>query len=161
LQDYYATLNGHDDRADYYDKKFSDPDKVAKEEAEGKTKSKELTPEEAALIKLPSTTIDTDMGIPIEFISSKQRQEEILNKPEAVAPVEVKRKLASVSKPKVVKTETPKPQFDSDLEVNTVLVRLHSIGAEEKQSAVTPDSGRMPASQSVVADPVYDFSQNF
>ena len=159
LQDYYGTLNVREERPEYYEKKFGDPDKVMADAAQKKNKEKELTPEEAALISLPSTKVDTDMGIPVEFLSSKERQAEIFKKPEEAAPTP-ERKIASVAKPKLVKV-APKKPVSLEPEVDTVVERLRSIASGNQPAMRAPSSVGASPAQSGVPDPVYDFSQNF
>ena len=173
LEDYFAAIDRNEDRPDYYERKFADPDKAIAEASVEKSKDKGLAPEEAAMISLPKTGIDLDMGIPMEIVSMKKRQEEILNRPdgtENVAAPKVERAsrgLASVGKPKNIRQATS----SGDPEVEAALARLKNLrkGSVEGELRST-GAGRMPASfpavnrgseTSLVADPVYDFSENF
>ncbi len=161
LEDYFSSIETADEfnQPDYYQKKFADPDQVVAEaNAKKADASRPLSPEEAALIALPSTKIDIDM----EVLGVAQKQKELLNVSEEK---QATRAIASVVKPRVVKKSPEKKENGLDPEVNAVLERLRAV--KEKAPVISenprPATSRGPASVGIdaVPDPVYDYSQNF
>jgi hypothetical protein len=161
IEDYFSSIDTDDDsdtQPDYYERKFADPDTAVAEAKSKKTSaSKSMSPEEAALITLPSTKID----LGFEVIGSPEKAAELnrLGKKKVAAP---SRSIASV-KPKAVKVEKAE-EASEDHEVNEVLQRLRDIEPRKPVVSGVPAHGsRSPASvgPSLVPDPVYDFSENF
>jgi hypothetical protein len=138
---------------------------VVAEAKANKNSGKNLTPEEAALISLPSTKIDLGFDLGPEFITAEQKAREVRKiQPEGK---HGGRKLASVDssakKARAKSVPAEKPSETGDSEVDQVLVRLRSLAGRDSPAARVPASGRGPASvgAKVIADPVYDYSQNF
>ncbi len=161
LEDYFSSIETADEfnQPDYYRKKFADPDQVVAEaNAKKADASRPLSPEEAALISLPSTKIDIDM----EVLGVAQKQKELLRSAEEKQP---NRTIASVTKPRAAKKAAEKKDNGLDPEVNAVLERLRAV--KERSPVISenprPASSRGPASVGLdaVPDPVYDYSQNF
>ncbi len=163
LEEYFSAVEDADDsgQPDYYQKKFSDPDVVMAEAKSTKETNKSLSPEEAALIALPSTKID--LGFDVIGPEEKLRELGALDS----AHTEKKgRELASVKPAKTVKAETKAPVSPAgDPDINGVLERLRDIKPKNPVISHVPtvSSSRAPASLAtpVVPDPVYDYSQNF
>jgi hypothetical protein len=162
IEDYFSSIDTEDDsdsQPDYYERKFADPDAVVAEAKSKKSSAaKSISPEEAALITLPSTKID----LGFEVIGSPEKAAELnrLGKKHAPTP---KRSIASV-KPKAVRVERQEEANSEDREVNEVLQRLRGIEPRKPVVSGVPAHGsRFPASinPSVVPDPVYDLSENF
>lgn len=163
LDDYFAAVEETvEDRGqpEYYDKKFGNQDQVVLE-ANQKKSTKFVSPEQAALISLPTNKIDLGMDLPPEFVTQSQKAKEL-----EAAPIRKKatRGIASVAKPVVsVKKEVEKADR-SDPEVDAVLERLRNIKAKTpivSQKMELPSRSPASLSQPIVPDPVYDFSQNF
>ncbi len=161
LEDFFSAVE--EDRPAYYENKFADPDKVVEaQNAEAKVaQSKVIAPEEAAMIALPSTKIDLDLGLPEVFSSHWDALAQVRDarKRETTEKAEPQRSPASreeKSRPAVAKKK-----LHSDDDVSAALERLRAV-KDGKQSSRTAAPVRAPASiESPVADPVYDFSENF
>lgn len=160
IEDYFSSIDTEEDtRPDYYERKFADPDSVMAEAKSKKSSAaKSMSPEEAALITLPSTKID----LGFEVIGSPEKAAELgrIGKKKAPAP---SRSIASV-KPKAERVEKREEEASEDHEVNEVLERLRGIEPRKPVVSGVPSHGsRSPASvgPSLVPDPVYDFSENF
>lgn len=161
LEDYFSSIDTADEagQPDYYRRKFADPDQViAEQNAAKKGASKTMTPEEAALISLPSTRIALDFEMPLQVVSGREKEAELRRIP-AQAPT---RAIASVpeKKPAARSVIAPRPVKQGDPEVELVLERLRSL---KSGNAVFSGPLRRPASAtaSPVPDPVYDYSENF
>lgn len=161
LEDYFSSIDTADEfnQPDYYNRKFSDPDQTVAEANAKKTNGKSMTPEEAALIALPSTKIDMELDLPMQALTVKEKGAELrkIGKPEPV------RTIASVKTEK--KRIAPVAQVErGDRDVNAVLERLRSLrsgNSEGSPSARGPASVSAPVSAPAVPDPVYDYSENF
>jgi hypothetical protein len=174
LEDYFSALEEplSDNRADIYERKFSDPDhEVAEANAPKDRQAKVLSPEEAALIALPSTKIDLGLDSVLTLVDSAKKQEEISAAKLASsiegarrAPASLKKTLPSAVKKQKV-NEQPKGEPS---EIGLVLQRLRSIEAKAPVVSVTSlpsarvglQGSRSPASQ-LLLDPVRDYSENF
>lgn len=167
LENYFSAIDNDDDTEapDYYERKFSDPDKVIAEQNSVKKKGANMKPEEAALIALPSTKIDLGFDLVPQVLTVKQKQAEGVKAP-AAKPA---RTLASVKQVKVRAKAKAAPVADQgDPEVSAVLNRLRSL--QEPEAVTSPQMDyrvksdkRAPASVGLepVPDTVYDYSQNF
>lgn len=161
LEDYFSSIEAADEseQPDYYRRKFADPDQViAEQNAEKKGASKTMTPEEAALISLPSTRIQLDFELPLEVVTGREKEAEVR---ELGRETSGSRSIASVAEKKPSHPRIPpRAVKQGDPDVQAVLERLRSL-----KSGNTVFSGpvRKPASQapSPVPDPVYDYSENF
>jgi hypothetical protein len=162
IEDYFSSIDTDEDsdtQPDYYERKFADPDAlVAEAKLKKPASARSMSPEEAALITLPSTKID----LGFEVIGLHQKSAEVSRiRKNAPAP---KRSIASV-KPRAEKSEPREERVSSeDRAVNEVLERLRGIEPRKPVvSGVPALRSRSPASTgaSVVPDPVYDYSENF
>lgn len=166
IEDYFSSIDTGEDSAiqpDYYERKFSDPDTVV---AEAKAKkpavARSMSPEEAALITLPSTKID----LGFEMLGMKEKADEVSRLGKRSP--EPKRSLASV-KPKPSKPAPRQEAVSTEKsEVEKVLERLRGLEPRKPVvSGVQERNSRSPASTSgferagIVPDPVYDYSENF
>jgi len=163
LEDYFSSIDTADElqQPDYYQRKFDDPDKVVAEANSKKTGGKTLSPEEAALISLPKTQIDLGFDLGPEFLTAQEKAAE-LRKVNAQGPVVSRRPASTLPLKKAA--PSPKPiriSEQGDPEVNLVLERLRQVRSGNAVFSQAPE--RAPASipDSVVPDPVYDYSQNF
>lgn len=163
IEDYFSSIDTDDDsdtQPDYYERKFADPDAVVAEAKSKKSSSsKSMSPEEAALITLPSTKID--LGFEMVGLPEKATELGRLGKKKA-APA-ASRSIASV-KPKATKAQKQEEEASEGREVDEVLRRLRDIEPRKPVVSGVPSHGsRSPASvgASIVPDPVYDFSENF
>lgn len=164
LDDYFAAVEEtleETGQPEYYDKKFGDQDRVVME-ANQKKSVKLVSPEQAALISLPTNKIDLGMDLPPEFVSQGQKAQELQ---QAQEPRKPSRKIASVEKPvhHAAKAAEQK-QAEGDPEVNAVLERLRNVKAKTpivSKKEELPSRSPASISQPIVPDPVYDFSQNF
>ncbi len=159
IEDYFSSIDTADEfsQPDYYDRKFDDPDKVVAEANSKQGNAKVLSPEEAALISLPKTTIDLGFDLGPEVLTADQKAKEVA----MVEPKRASRAPASAkSKPKAVKKAQVRK---GDPDVNLVLDRLRQVREGKPVISRYPESSRQPASSapSLVPDPVYDYSQNF
>ncbi len=167
LEDYFSSIDTADElhQPDYYQKKFDDPDKVVAEQNSVAGAGKVLSPEEAALISLPKNQINLDFDLAPEFLTAEQKQEEVGR----VEPKSIKgRGLASVSPvakaaPKTKKKKVSAEMDQGDPDVSLVLSRLRQVRSDKPVISNRQSGTRAPASlpESVVPDPVYDYSQNF
>lgn len=156
LEDYFSSIDVADEysQPDYYDQKFKDPDIVMLEQNLKQNKRKTLNPEEAALIALPNTKID--LGFDVLSIAEQDKERMLAKEPV------VNRKLASVEKKKKIeKKKAVKPEHEP--EVSEILQRLRAIETGEAVISSPKRSAplREPASNKIVPDLVYDYSQNF
>jgi hypothetical protein len=167
LEDYFSSIDTADElhQPDYYDKKFDDPDKVVAEQNSVAGAGKVLSPEEAALISLPKNQINLDFDLAPEFLTAEQKQQEVSR----VEPKSAKgrRGLASVS-PAAKATPKAKKKVAAEIDqgdpdVGLVLSRLRQVRSDKPVISNRQSGTRAPASvpDSVVPDPVYDYSQNF
>ncbi|NUM88083.1 MAG: hypothetical protein HUU37_02660 [Bdellovibrionales bacterium] len=156
LEDYFSAVD--EDRPAYYQNKFADPDKVVEtQNAQAKVaQSKAIAPEEAAMIALPSTKIDLDMGLPEVFSSHWDALAQVREARKAESPAS-----AAERKPASVLRSRPRAKAGpSGDEVSSAIERLRAVRAGKSPPPRTAE--RAPASvESPVADPVYDFSENF
>jgi hypothetical protein len=164
LEDYFSSIdNGDDaDQPDYYEKKYGDYDGGATAANAHKAAAKTLSPEEAALISLPSTKIDLGFDIIGPEKKAQELEHVLARSRKAARHREAGRALASVSRPKA--EPAPAAAQAGDPDVNAVLARLRSIKQEPPVVSRWPEPGsrRGPASVGgVVPDPVYDYSENF
>lgn len=169
LEDYFSSIDTADEfsQPDYYRRKFEDPDKVIAEANSKKGSGKSLSPEEAALVSLPSVKIDLGFDLGPEFVTDVQKRKEL----RALEARETqKRSLASIEAPKkqhAPAAEAKKKPMHEDPDIAAVLERLKAV--KNSAAEVRKENQRAPASlgsstsgqSSVVPDPVYDFSQNF
>jgi hypothetical protein len=165
IEDYFSAIdNGDDDSSqpDYYERKFADPDATIAEAKAAKPAKKGMSPEEAALITLPSTRIDLGFSV----LGQEQYARDMKKAKPRTLPKQVKRSLASVpAKPKrapeSLSLPAPAPAPDG---VGRILERLRGLEPKEPVVSSYPvRDARGPASvsPSVVPDPVYDYSENF
>jgi hypothetical protein len=161
LEDYFSSIDTEDDsqhQPTYYEEKFKDPD-IAMLEAKSRIEgARVMSPEEAALISLPSTKIETGL----EFLSAAKKKDEVAGMTDGRAKAKG-RSLASIksASPKKEKAEV---SDGLDPEVRETLQRLKGIKPESPViSGAEPSTrARGPASVSgAVPDLVYDYSQNF
>lgn len=169
LEDYFSSIDTADESSqpDYYERKFADPDRVVAEANAKKESSKELRPEEAALIALPSTNIDLGFTADLSVLSSEEQAQQL----KAALGAHGSRAPASVGKPKAAKakakaaTRAPAQVAETgDQEIGAVLSRLRAITPKDPVVSRLPEASgsRGPASVGgAVPDPVYDYSENF
>jgi hypothetical protein len=167
LEDYFSAIDTADESSqpDYYERKFQDPDhSVAAANAPKVTGPKALTPEEAALISLPTTKIDLGFDLAPEVLSAEQKAREVEGILKKLAHVG-DRLPASVKKPKGHAPASVRKVDGGDPEINAVLGRLRGIQGKDPVISSLPElpKGRGPSSANggAVPDPVYDYSQNF
>lgn len=160
IEDYFSSIETADEfhQPDLYDKKFDDPDKVVAEQNSKQGAGKVLSPEEAALISLPKTQIDLGFELGPEFLTPEQKTREVRR----IGAPEAKRSPASAHTRKAAKKALASEQH-GDPDVNAVLNRLRQVRGASAEYSVPAQRSRAPASVSepVIADPVYDYSQNF
>lgn len=167
LEDYFSAIDTEEDveQPDYYERKFADPDAaVAQAKSTKKEASRSMSPEEAALISLPSTQID--LGFEVMSGNEEALAQGTIELPRKAKRPAGGRSLASPKKPVAQKrpaVKMEKTADGSDPEVNEVLERLRGIRPKAPVISQVPAfSARSPASEAgVVPDPVYDFSENF
>lgn len=167
LEDYFSAIDTADENGqpDYYDRKFQDPDAAVAAANQPKSAvAKPLTPEEAALIALPSTKIDLGFSLPPEVLSADEKARE-LRKAVRSAGKEDSRLPASVKNKKGHAPASVQKAESGDPEINAVLARLRSVQAKEPVISSVPEFPKARGPSSVnggaVPDPVYDYSQNF
>jgi hypothetical protein len=164
IEDYFSSIDTADEfhQPDYYEKKFDDPDKVVAEQNSKAGVGKQLSPEEAALISLPKTQIDLGFELGPEFLTADQKKKEVAR---VEPPSKSVRAPASVAKKVAVKAvkNSALSREQGDPDVSLVLQRLRAVRNENAEISRAPEHNRAPSSvpQSVVPDPVYDYSQNF
>jgi hypothetical protein len=164
LEDYFSSIETADEfgQPDYYQRKFADPDAVVAEANSKKESGATLSPEEAALISLPSTRID----LGFEILGAEEKRREV-----AALPARPKQERQANRLPASVKAtpkapQQPASQVDGlDPEVNEILERLRGIRPKPPIISRVPEPApvRGPASGGAgfVPDPVYDYSENF
>jgi len=167
LDEYFSAIDSADENGqpDYYDRKFQDPDhSVAAANQPKATGPKPLTPEEAALIALPSTKIDLGFNLPPEVLSAHDKQKELEHNVRG-KPAFGQRLPASVKQVKGHGPASVKKPTGGDPEIDAVLARLREVRGKEPVISSLPENprGRGPSSTggTAVPDPVYDYSQNF
>jgi hypothetical protein len=159
LEDYFSSIETADEfsQPDYYNRKFADPDQViADANAKKSGNGRGMTPEEAALISLPSTKIDMGLELPLQVLSNEEKLGE-LRSLSRNAPT---RSIASEKPAKKAAVKVQAKVERGDPEVNAVLERLRSIKGSNPLIS-TPLRGPASVSAPVVPDPVYDYSENF
>jgi hypothetical protein len=161
IEDYFSAIDNADDSSqpDYYERRFADPDTAVAEAKAAKAPKRGMSPEEAALITLPSTRLDLGFSV----LGTEQYARDMKKAKPRTLPKEVKRSLASVPlKPKNI-PEAPS-QAPAQDGVSRILERLRGLEPKEPiVSSYPAQDNRGPASvaPSVVPDPVYDYSENF
>lgn len=169
IEDYFSSIETADElqQPDYYQRKFEDPDKsVADANSKTGVGSKALSPEEAALISLPKTQIDLGFDLGPEFLSSEQKSAEVAKIDRGGAAHRGPASVSKTAKPKAAKKAAARMAEQGDPDVNFVLERLRQVRSGNpvfSQAREAPRPSRAPSSvrETVVPDPVYDYSQNF
>ena len=162
LEDYFSSIDTADEshQPDYYKKKYTDPDQVMAEENLNKVVKRAMSPEEAALISLPSNKLDLGLDIPTAIVTADEKERELKSS------LSNARKPASLHKDQKQVSAAKKPKLEAgDPEVQAVLERIRGAAGGKKSISNKFDStlSRGPSSvnSGIVADPVVDYSENF